>query len=250
MMHKLARVLFTSFMVTLGSGIVAAAQSPAWAGWAEAEAAARQGDFDTALREWRALAAQGDAKAAYDIGYCYQNGTGIPRDFAQALVWYQKSADQGDADGMVGLATIYSRGEGVPKDEEKALPWWRRAASLGQMQAQLWIAAHSIVLDDTPTAIIWAERSANQGYVRAQLKLGDIYLTGDGVPADYFLAYKWYSILLTQIPDSRMKEIAIFRRDQAKARITPEEIAKVEHLVAAWQPVKEGSDPADDHPAH
>ena len=47
---------------------------PAWAGWDEGLAAYKRGDYATALREWRPLAAQGDAKAQNNLGVMYAWG--------------------------------------------------------------------------------------------------------------------------------------------------------------------------------
>ena len=45
--------------------------TPAWAGFDESLAAAKRGDYATALREWRPLAKQGDADAQYNLGVMY-----------------------------------------------------------------------------------------------------------------------------------------------------------------------------------
>ena len=45
--------------------------TPAWAGFDEGLAAAKRGDYATALREWRPLAKQGDADAQYNLGVMY-----------------------------------------------------------------------------------------------------------------------------------------------------------------------------------
>ena len=55
-------------------------------------AAYKRGDYATALREWRALAKQGDAKAQYNLGLMYGNGEGVPQDYVQAHMWYNLAA--------------------------------------------------------------------------------------------------------------------------------------------------------------
>ena len=42
--------------------------------------AAQSGDFATALKEWKPLALQGDARAQGNIGVMYENGDGVPKD--------------------------------------------------------------------------------------------------------------------------------------------------------------------------
>lgn len=58
-------------------------------------AAARVGDYETALLEWRPLAAQGDADAQYNLGVMYDNGQGVIQDYAEAVNWYRLAAKQG-----------------------------------------------------------------------------------------------------------------------------------------------------------
>ena len=55
-------------------------------------------DYTTALRLWRPLAEQGNARAQFNLGLMYANGRGVPQDYAQAVKWYRLAADQGIAD--------------------------------------------------------------------------------------------------------------------------------------------------------
>ncbi len=52
------------------------------------------GDYATALKEWRTLAEQGDAIAQYNLGLMYANGRGVPRDYVQARMWFNLAAAQ------------------------------------------------------------------------------------------------------------------------------------------------------------
>ncbi len=66
--------------------------APAWAGFDEGVAAYTSGDYATALREWRPLAEQGDAKAQYNLGLMYAKGEGVPQEFVQAHMWFNIAA--------------------------------------------------------------------------------------------------------------------------------------------------------------
>jgi TPR repeat protein len=59
----------------------------------DGEVAYRSGDYAAAMRYWRALADQGNARAQYDIGLMYELGQGAPQDYAQALYWYVRAGD-------------------------------------------------------------------------------------------------------------------------------------------------------------
>ena len=50
--------------------------SPSWGGdFNKGLTAAQNGDFATALKEWKPLAEQGDADAQYNLGVMYRDGT-------------------------------------------------------------------------------------------------------------------------------------------------------------------------------
>jgi len=46
--------------------------------------AADAGDYKTAVKVWRPLAEQGDAKAQFNLGVAYHKGQGVPDDFASS----------------------------------------------------------------------------------------------------------------------------------------------------------------------
>ena len=79
----------------------------------EAAAAARRGDYETALRVWHSLAEQGSAMAAYNIGDMYSLGRGVGQDQAEAMRWFRRAADQGDAASQYNLGVMYFEGRGV-----------------------------------------------------------------------------------------------------------------------------------------
>ena len=57
-------------------------------------AAYQRGDYATALREFRPLAEQGDAKVQGLLGNMYFFGRGVPQDDAEAARWYARDADR------------------------------------------------------------------------------------------------------------------------------------------------------------
>ena len=59
-------------LLTIISKILALLTSPAFAGdFEDGVAAAKRGDYVTALKLWQTLAAQGNAKAQYSLGVMY-----------------------------------------------------------------------------------------------------------------------------------------------------------------------------------
>ncbi len=65
-----------ALIAALCAGFTLGLTAPAWAGYNAGRAAYKQGDYATALREWRPLAEQGDASAQSFLGSRYVDGLG------------------------------------------------------------------------------------------------------------------------------------------------------------------------------
>lgn len=89
-------------------------------------------DFKTLRKQAEA----GDAKAQFDIGSMYENGSGVKQDYAEAARWYRKAAQRGDARAQYNLGIMSQNGWGVPKDDAEAAKWYRKAAMQGAAAAQ------------------------------------------------------------------------------------------------------------------
>ena len=87
-------------------------------------AAYNQGDYGTALREWRPLAEQGDAGAQLNLGFMYDNGYGVSQDYEEAVKWYLRAAEQGSDRAQYNLGLMYDVGYGVPQDFVRAHMWY------------------------------------------------------------------------------------------------------------------------------
>ena len=90
MRHAIIAVLVTFVLATPAGTAVAGP-------FEDAVSANDRGDYATAVREFRVLAAQGHAIAQYSLGVMYSKGQGVPQDYAVAVKWYRKAAEQGDA---------------------------------------------------------------------------------------------------------------------------------------------------------
>lgn len=67
----------------------------------------------------------------FQIGKCYQDGTGKPLDYFQASVWYKKASDGGHAGAANNLGILYHNGRGVEKCSVRAKQYWSLAATRG-----------------------------------------------------------------------------------------------------------------------
>lgn len=95
----------------------------------DGQAAYNIGDYATALRLWRPLAEQGNARAENNIGVMYENGKGVSQDVDEAIRWYRLAAAQGYAGAQYDLGLAYAIGRGsVQRDPVRAYMWFSLAA--------------------------------------------------------------------------------------------------------------------------
>ena len=96
----------------------------AHAGFQEAVQAYHAGDYDTAMKEYQDLAAQGDSRGQFGIGYMHHYGRGVPKNPVEAVKWFRVSANNGNVPARQYLAIILHKGDGVEKDVVAAHMWY------------------------------------------------------------------------------------------------------------------------------
>ncbi len=125
----------TRLSLSVVIGLVFTLLAPAWADYQAAGHAYNRGDFDTALKEWRPLAEQGDADAQFNLGVMYDMGLGVPQDYQEAVRWYRRAAEQGNVGAQNNLGFMYGNAQGVPKDYVLAHMWLNLVAAKGLKDA-------------------------------------------------------------------------------------------------------------------
>ena len=94
-------------------GLLAAAQilgpANALAGpWEDGMAAYSRGDYVPAMQVFRAMAAQGNAKAQSVIGVMYRRGQGVAKSPARAFMWFSLASARGDSKAKAELQEMSS----------------------------------------------------------------------------------------------------------------------------------------------
>ncbi|TFK18799.1 hypothetical protein FA15DRAFT_709552 [Coprinopsis marcescibilis] len=78
--------------------------------------------------------------AIYEVGQCFFQGWGVPKDKKMAVSYYTMAAELGDADAQVDLAFCLTNGKGCKQDKRQAAKWYRAAVKQGQSDVGLaWI---------------------------------------------------------------------------------------------------------------
>jgi TPR repeat protein len=95
---------------TIVGGAIMAAQLiafGAFAGpWEDGMAAYNRGDYTPAIRLFRPLAQQGNAKAQNVLGVMFRKGEGVARNSVRAHMWFSFAAARGDAAAKAELRDV------------------------------------------------------------------------------------------------------------------------------------------------
>ena len=148
----------------------------------------------------KAKAEQGDAKAQYDLGNCYDTGKGVAKNVVEAVRWFRKSAEQNYAPSQCNLWISYHIGSGVPADEAEAMKWLRKAVEQDDADAESFLGfCYKVgqgVATDYAEAVKWYRKAAEQDLsgTEAVYELGNCYYYGQGVSKDYVEAHKWFTL--------------------------------------------------------
>lgn len=153
-------------------------------------------EFESAVTYYHKAAAQGEARSQNNLGVCYDNGEGVPKDMSRAVYWFKKAAEQGNAIAQDNLAGIYQYGRGVDKDWAMAVSLYEKAAkqdyAVSQFKLAICYQFGKGVKKNDKEAVKWYEKAAKQDYAPAMCGLGYCYYNGIGVRKNYEKALLWY----------------------------------------------------------
>ncbi len=156
-----------------------------------------EGDYETALKEWRPLAERGFTLAQYNLGRMYYNGDGVAQNYKEAKKWFDRAAAQEYAPAQTSVGILYDEGQGVRRDYKEAMKWYRFGAE--------------------------------QGHVPAQVRLGLLYADGKGTPRNIAEAVKWFDIAAVLGDPAAAKY-----RDALIGLMPPEEAAQAQSQARLW----------------
>ncbi|MBQ9771228.1 MAG: SEL1-like repeat protein [Lentisphaeria bacterium] len=154
------------------------------------------GNYDQAVKYFRAAAERNHAGAQFNLGDCYYDGHGVSQSHEEAIKWYRKAAEQNYARAQNNLGICYYEGHGFPQSYEEAIKWYRKAAEQNYAATQYnlgncYYDGHG-VSQSYEEAVKWYRKAAEQNYAEAQNNLGNCYYDGHGVSQSYEEAVKWY----------------------------------------------------------
>jgi TPR repeat protein len=95
------RILASAILCAQLAGSAAAAGP-----WEDGMAAYNRGDYLPAVRLFRPLAEQGNAKAQKVLGVMFRKGEGVPKSAVRARMWFALAAKRGDTGAKAGLRDL------------------------------------------------------------------------------------------------------------------------------------------------
>lgn len=98
-----------------------------------------RGEFQTAAELYRDYALEGDARAAFNYGYCLLHGYGVDRDPKEAKSFFAFAKNLEGGEASYNLAMLYLHGEGVKKNYREAFKHMKISAMDGCIEAQLYL---------------------------------------------------------------------------------------------------------------
>lgn len=184
-----------------------------------------------ALRE---AAADGDAKALFEIGSRYAEARGIKEDLKAAAKWYEKAAEQGLAPAQYRIGNFYEKGIGVTRDVGKAKTWYQMAAQQGNASAMhnlaVLLAMGADGTADNDAAARWFREAADLGVKDSQFNLGILSAKGVGMKQDLEESYKWFAL----VAKTGDKDAAA-KRDEIAKVLRPEQLEKARATTELWK---------------
>ena len=216
----------------------------------------------------RTAAEEGFAPAQVVLGRAVEAEPEKTRDLAEARSWYEKAAAQEDPDGLLALAHFFDQGIAGARDPVQAFDAFRRAARAGSAFAMNEVGVRYQkglgVTADATAAIGWFTLATQHGLPAAFTNLGNCYEMANGVLQDFDKAGTYYAaaakkrfgpaqFLLAQLFEqgkgtkpnlvyayvnyclaaANGVEAAAKKRDELKAKLTPEQLQEATRLLAS-----------------
>jgi localization factor PodJL len=182
----------------------------------------------------RQAAAEGDAKALFEVGSRYAEARGVKEDLAAAAKWYEKSAELGFAPAEYRIGNFYEKGLGVTRDIQKAKTWYQLAAGQGNASAMhnlaVLFAMAADGVTDNESAARWVQAAADLGVKDSQFNLGILAAKGVGMKQNLEEAYKWFA-LVAKTGDKD----AASKRDEIANALRPEQLEHARATTELWK---------------
>ncbi|GFN77663.1 Death ligand signal enhancer [Plakobranchus ocellatus] len=192
--------------------------------------AVKEGDMSAAVDHLQQSCFMGNLSACFNLGLCYETGSGVPQDEAKAAFYYQKAARGGHKMALYNLGLMClrqpfeeSRAEAREGDvaqratclnRQMGLDFLEEAARLGLPEAQLSLGIYHLDECHEPfRAFSCFKAAADQNDSEAQYLLAMCYEQGVGVEVNECLAASLYSLAAQAGHDLALYNLGVFNEE-------------------------------------
>lgn len=178
----------------------------------------------------RQAAANGDPRAAFEVGQRYAEGRGVAQNWVAALEWFRRAAEADFAPAQYRLASGLEKGVAGSRDIAEAKRWYQAAAEHGNVRAMHNLGVLYANERDINTALPWFQKAGDLGLKDSQFNLGIIHALGSGVKQDLAVSYKWFSLAAAQGDQEATK-----KRDDIAQYLDKTALASAKLAVDTWK---------------
>ncbi len=183
--------------------------------------------------ELRQSAADGDARAQFEVAAIFAEGRAVAQDLGAAALWYERAAAQGYAPAAYRLGNMFENGVGVAKDLEQARLWYQKAADAGNRMSMhnlaSLLAGGGLGEQKFGEAALWFEQAAALGLKDSQFNLGMLHARGLGVPQNLEESFRWFSIAAAQGDEDAGRA-----RDDVLRSLDAQTVARLHEEIKNW----------------
>jgi TPR repeat protein len=171
-------------------------------------------DKEKATEIFLVQSSAGHPQSQADLGFCYINGHGVPKNGNLALEWSLKAAESGNVDGQNNVGYCYLNwktlgintvnGQRLTSEEamSEGFKWSKIAAENGSTDGQnnvgyCYSSGVGVALNHA-LAAVWFQKAADRGHFVGQRNIATAYLMGNGAKKSYVLAMKYFRLCEAQ----------------------------------------------------
>ncbi len=153
----------------------------------------KQGDFEEAIKWFKAGIEKGNPACINYLGLAYETGKGVPQDHSEAFRLYNLAAEKNYPLAMGNLGRLYWDEK---RDYSVAMQWLLKASDFKFPQAMNNVGVMYYlglgVDQNYNIAKEWYQKAADRGYEVGLSNLGYLYYHGQGVEQNFNRAFDFY----------------------------------------------------------
>ena len=163
----------------------------------------------------------------------YEDGIAAFKDgeFEEAVKLFRAGAEKGSEEAMMMLSKCLDEGIGTEEDVEETVEWMKKAADKGNAIAQALYGMHLSDLGETEESLVYLQKSADQDCVLGNLLLGGTLLKNkDEAEKGFEILLK-----VAKLPPSDETSVLDYMKDEEDLALLGEDVSAANSIIAMAQ---------------